>query len=876
MQDARELECRARLYIAVGLLAGAVIALQIAVMRLFAAGNWAHFGSFIVSIAMLGVGISSTVMCVRQRWFERHWQTVASGALLAFGPVAVGANLLAQQLPFNAIFLVADSTQKWRLAGNFVLYLLPFFTGSLFLGTVFLKTRQQFARIYFADLAGCGLCGLATLGGMWLYPPDQLILIPLMLWLAAGIAWASALSSRRVLAGLAIAGAIAWSGQTFVADHFGLTRLAVSEYKGVSYAQRFPDAKRVYERATPFGHLEIYASSYLHFAPGLSDNAALDLAQMPENAYLGLYIDGDGPIGIIRDLPASQTAYFDYLPTALPFALKKDADVFVVQFGGGLSTASALNKGARSVTVADSNPAVLNAFRSDPGLREFTGDILAKPRVKVVNQDGRIFLSNTELRYDVVDLSLADSAGLSNPGGFAIAEKYNYTGEAMQTYMRALKEDGVLAVTLWNKEEPPKSVLRLYATMVAAAREMGEPDIERCFYVVSNYLSTATVLYRRGGFNATEVTTLKARSRALSFDEIQSPGSHADAHAADSVMAAYRAQIFGRLPASGDASLPTEGAASGDASQPGGDDEMGAETGDAPAIMPSIALARAAWAALLGGDWQQFANTYVYDLHALTNQRPYFAAYLRPTDLPRVLDRLDLLQDEWGYLLVWATLIIACCAGAVLIALPALFGWRGLLARCPGKAGTLLYFACLGAGYIMVEVVLISHFILALSNATVSATVLITGMLVCSGLGSLCAERFLDSARRLMPFIFIAIAALLIGYGLTIDRALDFVGGLPYAWRLPCCFLLILPPAFLMGMPMPTGMTWLARLGKEQMFLWAWGVNGCMSVIGAALVPILATSLGLSSALILAGLLYLLALPAFRALLRPMIPAATV
>ena len=867
MQDARDLHCGARLYIAVGLLAGAVIALQIAVMRIFAAGNWAHFGSFIVSIAMLGVGISSTVMCVRQPWFERHWQAVASGALLAFGPVAVGANLLAQQLPFNAIFLIADDTQKWRLAGSFVLYLLPFFTGSLFLGAVFLKTRQQFARVYFADLAGCGLCGLATLGGMWLYTPEHLLLIPLMLWLAAGIAWASTVASRRVLVGLLMSGALAWSGQTWLADQFALTRLSVSEYKGVSYAQRFPDAKRVYERATPFGHLEIYSSSYLHFAPGLSDNAALNLPEMPDNAYLGLYIDGDGPIGIIRDLPASQTAYFDYLPTALPFVLKTDAVVFVVQFGGGLSTASALNKGARSVTVADSNPAVLSAFRHDRGLRDFTGDILAKPRVKVVNQDGRIYLSNTTNRYDVVDLSLADSAGLSNPGGFAIAEKYNYTSEAIQTYMHALNDGGILAVTLWNKEEPPKSVLRLYATLVAAAREMGEPQLERCFYVVSSYLSTATVLYRRGGFSDAEVATLKARTRALSFDEIQAPGTTLDSHAADDVMAAYRAQIFGKLAASGDASVPDENSMDTDI-------DSGAESGEAPSVMPSIALARAAWSALLADEWPAFADTYVYDLHALTNQRPYFAAYLRPVDLLRVLDRLDLLQDEWGYLLVWATLIIACCAGAVLIALPALFGWRGLLSRCPGKLGTLFYFACLGAGYIMVEVVLISHFILALSNATVSATVLITGMLVFSGLGSLCADRYLDNARRVMPFVFVAIAALLIGYGLTIDSALDAIGSLPYGWRLPCCFLLILPPAFLMGMPMPTGMTWLARLGKEQMFLWAWGVNGCMSVIGAALVPILATSYGLSSALLLAGLLYLLAWPALHALRRPILPAA--
>jgi len=141
---------------------------------------------------------------------------------------------------------------------------------------------------------------------------------------------------------------------------------------------------------------------------------------------------------------------------------------------------------------------------------------------------------------------------------------------------------------------------------------------------------------------------------------------------------------------------------------------------------------------------------------------------------------------------------------------------------------------------------------------------------VFSGVGSLVSERFLDEPRRYLPWIFVAIAVLLVGYGAFIDRVLNLIGELPYAWRLPSCFALIFPPAFLMGMPMPTGMTWLARLRKEQMFLWAWGVNGCMSVVGAALVPLLATSFGLSSALSLAGALYLLAIPGLNALLRPM------
>ena len=167
--------------------------------------------------------------------------------------------------------------------------------------------------------------------------------------------------------------------------------------------------------------------------------------------------------------------------------------------------------------------------------------------------------------------------------------------------------------------------------------------------------------------------------------------------------------------------------------------------------------------------------------------------------------------------------------------LPLVFGWRTIFSHNPGKFRTIIYFACLGAGYIMVEVGLISEFMLALSNATVSASVLITGMLVFSGLGSFVSERYLDRARTVMPKVFIAIGALLIGYGLFLDRVLDLIGTLPYALRLVCCFALIFPPAFLMGFPMPIAMTSLARLGKDHMFLWAWGINGCFSVIGAAL-----------------------------------------
>jgi spermidine synthase len=856
-----ELEPTLFLYLSVGLVAGAVIALQIGIMRIFSVGSWAHFGSLVVSLAMLGFGLTSAVMCISKGWFERHWQGVAATALLLFGPLMVMANLLAQQIPFNAIFLVSDPAQKWRLFGNFVLYMLPFLAGAFYLGTVFLKAQRIFGRVYFADLTGSGLCGLLFLGAMYFVTPEYLLVVPLILWLAGSVLWFLAVGSWRPLAWLAGIAA-ACVAIHVAAPRLDVPTLAVSDYKGVSYARKFPDSERVYERASPFGYLEVYSSSYLHFAPGLSDNAAFNLPTMPANAYLGLYIDGEGPSGIIRDLPPGETTYFRFLPMIYPYLIKHAPDTFVVQFGGGISTAVALKSNSRSVTVAEGNPAVLGAFRNDQGLRDFTADVLNNPKLKVIDYEGRLYLAHTKDRFDIIDLSLADSAGLSSPGGFAIVEKFAYTREAMASYMRALRDGGVLSVTLWNKEEPPKSVLKLYATLAEAARQIDGGNIADRFFVVSSYLSTATVLYKRGGFTPEETAKLREHTRAMSFDEIYSPGFVYDSTQSAGVLDGYRSQIF----SDAESEDPT---GPGNATAPdSGKPAEGPPADNAP--LPATVMGQMAWHHLVKGGWDDIATRYVFDTRTLTNNRPYFAAYVKPADLARVTDRLELFQDEWGYLLVWATLGIACIAALSLVLLPLAFGWRTIFSHNPGKFRTIVYFACLGAGYIMVEVGLISKFIQALSNATVSASVLITGMLVFSGLGSFVSERYFDRARTIMPRIFVAIGALLIGYGLALDSVLDWIGTFPYALRLIFCFVLIFPPAFLMGFPMPIAMTTLARLGKDHMFLWAWGINGCFSVVGAALVPVIATSFGLAAVLIVSGCAYLLAIFGFFAILLPL------
>src|ERR1043165_812864 len=217
-------------YLAIGLVAGSVIALQICIMRIFAVGNWVHFGSLVVSLALLGFGLTSAVMCAGKDWFERHWRGVAAISLLAFGPLMVAANLIAQQVPFNAIFLISDPQQKILLLANFLLYFTPFLAGALFIGTVLLRSRRAFARVYFADLVGSGLCGLSVLGAMYLLPPENLIAAPLALWAVGALLWFLGQSDRRSVTLLGVSALIAFGGHFLLTDWLGIPKLTTSDY----------------------------------------------------------------------------------------------------------------------------------------------------------------------------------------------------------------------------------------------------------------------------------------------------------------------------------------------------------------------------------------------------------------------------------------------------------------------------------------------------------------------------------------------------------------------------------------------------------------------------------------------------------------------
>jgi hypothetical protein len=103
-----------------------------------------------------------------------------------------------------------------------------------------------------------------------------------------------------------------------------------------------------------------------------------------------------------------------------------------------------------------------------------------------------------------------------------------------------------------------------------------------------------------------------------------------------------------------------------------------------------------------------------------------------------------------------------------------------------------------------------------------------------------------------------AIGAFSLIYLVVLPWLFHLLMPLPDALKIPLSIMLVAPLAFAMGMPFPLG---LARTAASAPSLvpWAWGVNGCASVVAAILATILAIHVGFAAVVVLAVLLYALA-----------------
>lgn len=810
-----------------------ILAFEIEVMRSFSVASWSNFGSMVISIALLGFGFAGTLLTFLGKTIRRNPDGWLVGSAFALGPSMAVSHTIAQQIPFNPVLIAADPAQLWWIGAYYIVYSLPFFVAGISIGASFTVLSSRMHRLYFWNMLGSGLGGLIVLALMFAVPPNHLIYpivglaaLPAVL---CALQWHPIEGRFRVrIADIFLSFAITCLSFILL-TYFG--KLSVSDFKPISYARKFPDASEVYSFYGPRGQINVFSSSFFHFAPGLSDNASISLAEMPKNAFLGMYTDGNGPVGIMRKLLPKEEGYIDFLPMTAPYSILQKPRVLLLRLGGAAGVHTAIHNGAREIQVIESNPDLISMMGT-PEFSSYTGGILQDPRVEVHNAEVRAFAGSTPERFDLVEIGLIDSIGLSQAGGYSVEENYIYTVEAIREYLRCLTPDGILSITVWDRLTPSRNVPRLLSTVVEALRRIDVPDPENRIFMFDLLLSTATILVKNSPFTAKETGELTRHCRKMSFDVAFSPGGARRAKDFSEILEEY-VKIYS-------AAAEPEAAASGDK-----------EIDLLPGDLYHFSLA---W--LLDGRAEELYDRYVFDIRPATDDKPYYSGYIKPRMLPLLFRHIGEISEEWGYLLLLATFLQSLIFGFLMILLPFALKRRKLFAGRHGTLGVILYFASLGLGYMMGEIFLIQRFVYFLADPVYANAIVITVLLVSSGIGSLLGGRL--RAERILAVRVavcgICVSAVFFLFGLP--PLLEQFLGAPLELKALLAAAFIAPAGLCMGIPFPAGLAALSE-SRKDILSWAWGVNGALSVSGSVFTRIISTQAGFSTVLAVMAGLYL-------------------
>ena len=171
---------------------------------------------------------------------------------------------------------------------------------------------------------------------------------------------------------------------------------------------------------------------------------------------------------------------------------------------------------------------------------------------------------------------------------------------------------------------------------------------------------------------------------------------------------------------------------------------------------------------------------------------------------------------------------------------------------------TLLYFSAVGGGFLFLEIAYMQRLTLALHHPLVAVTLALTGFLLGAGTGSVWAHRAVArgyAIERLLRRSLAALCAIGLLELAAMPWLLDRLAGLPFGLAAAAALGIILPLAVAMGMPFPLGLALLNRT-RPDLIPWAWGINGCATVISAVAAPTIAIATGYARVIGLALLLY--------------------
>ena len=115
--------------------------------------------------------------------------------------------------------------------------------------------------------------------------------------------------------------------------------------------------------------------------------------------------------------------------------------------GTGSDTATALAHGVQQITAVEIDPVIQKL-----GAELHPDRPYSDPRVRMVNNDGRVFLRNTKEKYDLIIFALPDSLTLTSSIANLRLESFLFTQDSLDAARSALTPDGVLVLYNYYRE----------------------------------------------------------------------------------------------------------------------------------------------------------------------------------------------------------------------------------------------------------------------------------------------------------------------------------------------------------------------------------------------------------------------------------------
>jgi SAM-dependent methyltransferase len=794
----------------IGLLSAALMATEIALTRVLSVTIWYHFAFFAISVALLGTGLAALLVhALQARLFARGWRAWCGlfSLLQALSTLLVTLGLARVSPDWFGGMSGAFTLFTWKLSLVFGLAVLPFACGGMVIATVTARAGSAMHRVYFVDLVGAALGCLITIPLLsWLGGPNALVACAGMATLVALVfAWPVSSERARRARGMLGAGACVLVLLELVCAGSSATELRSA--KGVDLTRVKPELTRWNSSSL----VNVFGEQGFR-GWGLSPRFTGTLP-----AQKTLIIDMSALTPITRfDGDFSRVDYVRYDLSSLVYRVfpvrERAAEVCVVGAGGGKDVLSALAAGSKHVTGVEINPLIVNDVMRG-AYRTFSGGLYDRPDVDIVEGDGRGFLRGTQRKFDVILISMVDTSAATAAGAYALTENGLYTREAFEEFLARLRPGGVLTVSTVSL--PGLAVgARLAATARAAVLARGGKPNESVAVAHTPWVTRSDselddLLIKPDGFSSDELERFMHSLIELDF----APGF-----------------------------VPRRSFAS-----PRAEDRL----------VDAILRARS------DAELERTLRAYPLDATAVSDDRPFFFYQNRFSDFVDALLLSD-TQHLFGNglrvlakVLVLAFVMLLACAVLPLVWLRS---GRALQAD-------LAYAACLGVGFMCIEIALVHRVTLFLGQPTYTLVAVLFVLLCAGGLGSrwLAPRLSIWGSRAALVFVVIAAAAALLP---AVSDALFFAmrsAALPV--RACVAAVAIAPVGWLLGAPLPAGFARVSTVDDSRV-AWLWGVNGAASVFGSILATLTALHAGTRITLWVGAAAYLLAALLWRRLWR--------